>query len=72
MVGVPPLVRKDGGMKPLDPSAPVLDPELVKGVFFASRPFRAVKPPGIADVTASVRALIGAPAPADAAGRSLW
>jgi predicted AlkP superfamily phosphohydrolase/phosphomutase len=49
-----------------------LDPELVKGIFFSSRPFRAIKPPGIADVTASVRALIGAAAPADAAGKSLW
>jgi predicted AlkP superfamily phosphohydrolase/phosphomutase len=49
-----------------------LDPELVKGVFFASRAFRAAPVPGIADVTASVRALIGAPAPPDAAGKSLW
>ena len=29
MVGTPPLVRKDGGMKPLDPAAPVLDGEMV-------------------------------------------
>src|SRR5881394_980953 len=29
MVGSQPLVRKDGGMKPLDPNAPVLDGELV-------------------------------------------
>ena len=29
MVGTQPLVRKDGGMKPLDPAAPVLDGELV-------------------------------------------
>jgi twitching motility protein PilT len=29
MVGTPPLVRKDGGMKPLDPAAAVLDPETV-------------------------------------------
>jgi twitching motility protein PilT len=29
MVGTPPMVRKDGGMKPLDPAAPVLDGELV-------------------------------------------
>jgi len=49
-----------------------LDPELVKGIFFASKPFRAAQPPGIADVTASVRALIGAAAPPDAAGKSLW
>jgi predicted AlkP superfamily phosphohydrolase/phosphomutase len=49
-----------------------LDPDLVRGVFFASKPFRAAQVPGIADVTASVRALIGAPAPPDAAGKSLW
>jgi predicted AlkP superfamily phosphohydrolase/phosphomutase len=49
-----------------------LDPEFVKGIFFASRPFRAAQVPGIADVTASIRALIGAPAPPDAAGKSLW
>ena len=49
-----------------------LDPDLVKGVFFASKAFRAATPPGIADVTASVRALVGgAPVP-DAAGKSLW
>jgi twitching motility protein PilT len=29
MVGTPPLVRKDGGMKPLDPAAPVLDGDMV-------------------------------------------
>jgi len=29
MVGTQPLVRKDGGMKPLDPSAPALTPELI-------------------------------------------
>jgi twitching motility protein PilT len=29
MVGTPPLVRKDGGMKPLDPAAPVLDGEMI-------------------------------------------
>ena len=49
-----------------------VDPELVKGIFFSTKPFEAAKPPGIADVTASVRALIGAAAPADAAGKSLW
>jgi predicted AlkP superfamily phosphohydrolase/phosphomutase len=49
-----------------------LDPELVKGVFFASKPFRAAQTPGIADVTASIRALLGANAPPDAAGKSLW
>jgi predicted AlkP superfamily phosphohydrolase/phosphomutase len=49
-----------------------VDPDLVRGVLFASRRFRADSIPGIADVTASVRALIGAPAPAEAAGKSLW
>src|SRR6266498_891011 len=49
-----------------------LDPELVKGVFFASKRFRTAPVPGIADVTASVRALISAPAPPAAAGKSLW
>ncbi len=49
-----------------------LDPELVKGVFFASRRFRTAPVPGIADVTASIRALIGAPEPSDAAGKPLW
>lgn len=49
-----------------------LDPDLVRGVFFSSRPFRAEKVPGIADVTASVRALVGAPAPENAAGAALW
>src|SRR5215208_1441538 len=28
-VGIPPMVRKDGKMQPLDPSAPVLTPELM-------------------------------------------
>ena len=28
-VGVPPLIRKDGGMRPLDPAAPVLDADTV-------------------------------------------
>jgi predicted AlkP superfamily phosphohydrolase/phosphomutase len=49
-----------------------LDPDLVRGVLFASRAFRAAPIPGIADVTASVRALIGAPAPPDAAGKPIW
>ncbi len=49
-----------------------LDPDLVRGVFFASRPFRAERPPGIADVTASVRRLVGGPDVQDAAGTSLW
>ena len=49
-----------------------LDPDLVRGVFFASRPFRSDPIPGIADATASVRALIGARAPDDAGGKSFW
>lgn len=49
-----------------------LDPDLVRGVLFASKPFRADPIPGIADVTASVRALVGGAAIADAAGKSLW
>jgi predicted AlkP superfamily phosphohydrolase/phosphomutase len=49
-----------------------LDPDLVRGVLFASKPFRAVPVPAIADVTASVRRLLGAGPVADAAGKSLW
>jgi len=49
-----------------------LDPALVRGVLFASRPFRAQPVPGIADVTASVRALVGGGAIEDAAGKPLW
>jgi predicted AlkP superfamily phosphohydrolase/phosphomutase len=49
-----------------------LDPDLVRGVFFSSRPFSARGVPAIADVTASIRKLLDAPPPADAAGRSLW
>ncbi len=49
-----------------------LDPDLVRGVLFASKPFRADPIPGIADVTASVRALVNGEAPADAAGKTLW
>jgi predicted AlkP superfamily phosphohydrolase/phosphomutase len=52
-----------------------LDPDLVRGVFFSSRPFRAEnagKVPGIADVTASVRALVGGAPIEDAAGQALW
>ncbi|HEY1434571.1 MAG TPA: alkaline phosphatase family protein [Thermoanaerobaculia bacterium] len=49
-----------------------LDPDLVRGVFFASKAFRAAQPPGIADVTASVRALVGGAEVPDAAGKSLW
>jgi predicted AlkP superfamily phosphohydrolase/phosphomutase len=49
-----------------------LDPDLVRGVLFASKPFRAVPVPAIADVTASVRRLLGAGPVADAAGKPLW
>jgi len=49
-----------------------LDPDLVRGVLFASRPFHADPVPGIADATASIRALGGAPQPEDAAGKPLW
>jgi hypothetical protein len=49
-----------------------LDPDLVRGVFFSSKPFRAEKIPGIADVTASVRALFGGAEVEDAAGKALW
>jgi predicted AlkP superfamily phosphohydrolase/phosphomutase len=49
-----------------------LDPDLVRGVFFSSKPFSAGSVPGIADVTASVRSLVGATVVADAAGKSLW
>ena len=49
-----------------------LDPQLVRGIFFSSRKFRADPTPGIADVTASVRALFGAPAAEGAAGKPLW
>jgi predicted AlkP superfamily phosphohydrolase/phosphomutase len=49
-----------------------LDPDLVRGVLFSSKPFRASPIPGIADVSASVRALLGAGPVADAAGTPLW
>jgi len=49
-----------------------LDPDLVRGVLFASRRFRAPPIPAIADVTASVRQLVGAREPDDAAGKPLW
>ncbi len=49
-----------------------LDPDLVRGVLFCSKSFRASPVPGIADVTASVRELLGAAAAPDAAGRPLW
>jgi predicted AlkP superfamily phosphohydrolase/phosphomutase len=49
-----------------------VDPDLVRGILFSSKPFPTERIPGIADVTASIRSLIGAAAPAEAAGRSLW
>jgi predicted AlkP superfamily phosphohydrolase/phosphomutase len=49
-----------------------LDPDLVRGILFASTPFRASPVPGIADVTASVRQLLGAKQVPDAAGQPLW
>jgi len=49
-----------------------LDPDLVRGVLFASRAFHTERIPGIADVTASVRALVGASPDPEAAGKSLW
>jgi predicted AlkP superfamily phosphohydrolase/phosphomutase len=49
-----------------------VDPDLVRGILFSSKPFKAERPPGIADVTASVRALLGDPSPAEAAGKALW
>ena len=49
-----------------------LDPDLVRGVLFASRSFKTDPIPGIADVTASVRELVGGAAVPDAAGKSLW
>jgi hypothetical protein len=35
-----------------------LDPDLVRGVFFASRPFSAVQVPMITDATAALRSLL--------------
>ncbi len=49
-----------------------LDPDLVRGVFFSSKPFRGEPVPGIADVTASVRALTGGGPVENAAGKALW
>ena len=49
-----------------------VDPELVKGILFASRAIPPGRALGIADVTASVRALVGAAPDADAAGKSFW
>ena len=49
-----------------------LDPDLVRGVLFCSKAFRTDPIPAIADVTASVRAILGAPADPNAAGKTLW
>src|SRR5262249_40877496 len=49
-----------------------LDPDLVRGVVFSSRPFDRSRVPGIADVTASVRKLVGAAEPPEAAGGKTW
>ena len=49
-----------------------LDPDLVRGVLFSSKAFRKSPLPGIADVTASVRALMEAPIDPNAAGKALW
>ncbi len=49
-----------------------LDPDLVRGVLFASRPFALHGVPAIADVTASVRALVGGAPEPEAAGKSFW
>jgi predicted AlkP superfamily phosphohydrolase/phosphomutase len=49
-----------------------LDPDLVRGVVFASRPFAPRGVPAIADVTASVRALVGGAPEPEAAGKSFW
>jgi predicted AlkP superfamily phosphohydrolase/phosphomutase len=49
-----------------------LDPDLVRGVLFSSRAFRADPLPGIADVTASIRHLLGEAEDPEAAGKALW
>jgi predicted AlkP superfamily phosphohydrolase/phosphomutase len=49
-----------------------LDPDFVRGVLFSSKSFRTSPVPAIADVTASVRALLGAPPDPNAAGKPLW
>ncbi|MEO8190858.1 MAG: alkaline phosphatase family protein [Acidobacteriota bacterium] len=49
-----------------------VDPDLVRGILFSSRRFKTSPVPRIADVTASIRSLLGSPAPPDAAGTSLW
>jgi predicted AlkP superfamily phosphohydrolase/phosphomutase len=43
-----------------------LDPDLVRGVFFASRPFSAPKVPAVTDATAALRALLSGGAPSAA------
>ena len=48
------------------------DSNLVRGILFVSTPFRTNPVPGIADVTASVRQVLGAPPVADGAGKPLW
>ncbi|HVE65573.1 MAG TPA: hypothetical protein VNC59_03250, partial [Thermoanaerobaculia bacterium] len=40
-----------------------LDPDLVRGVFFASRPFAAAQVPAVTDATAALRALLSPAAP---------
>ena len=49
-----------------------LDPDLVRGVLFASRRFATDRVPGIADVTASIRALVGGAPEPEAGGKSFW
>jgi predicted AlkP superfamily phosphohydrolase/phosphomutase len=49
-----------------------LDPDLVRGVLFSSRAFRSQPVPGIADVTASLRSVLGAGSAPDAAGKVIW
>ena len=46
-----------------------LDPDLVRGVFFASRPFSTSRVPGITDATAALRALLSGTA---SPGPILW
>ena len=45
---------------------------IFKGILFASRAIPSGQALGIADVTASIRALVGGAASADAAGKSFW
>jgi hypothetical protein len=46
-----------------------LDPDLVRGIFFASRPFSADRIPGITDATAALRGLLAGTA---ATGPIVW